>query len=103
MAENDVLQMVCQYLRYRNRFFYRNNNIPVWDTQKKLYRRASKWTPRGLPDIIVVYLGQYIGLEIKGPYGVVSPEQQAIGDALWDAGARWYVVRDIEDVKKIGL
>jgi hypothetical protein len=47
--------------------------------------------------------GQAIFLEVKKPDGRQSPEQNAFGSDAIVAGARYHIVRSIDDVQKVGL
>lgn len=52
----------------------------------------------GSPDIIMVYKGQYIGLEIKGEKGVQSESQKYFQMNLEKAGGAYYVIRSIDEL-----
>jgi hypothetical protein len=54
----------------------------------------------GFPDLLVVYRGLYMHLEVKTPKGRLSTEQIKVIDELRYHGAKVAVVRSIEDVKK---
>jgi hypothetical protein len=108
--ESDISATICHYLQMKKLFFYRNNNIPpVFNDRfgNKQFRRLPKFTPRGLPDIIVVKDGKYIGLEVKKPQcgnsakTYQSKEQKEFEQELKAAGGEYYVVRSIDDVQKI--
>lgn len=99
-----VIQLaICDYLTYRKHFFYRNNNTPVFDTTRQAFRAMPKHTPKGLPDVVVIFKGQYIGLEVKRPGGKQSPEQKDIETRVKAAGGNYAVVYSIDDVKAMGL
>ena len=66
-------------------------------------RRLPKYTPKGLPDIIVIAGGLFFGLEVKKSDGRQSPDQKAFEKWVKDHGGRYHVVRSVEDVKAIGL
>lgn len=66
-------------------------------------RRLPKYTPRGLPDIIVVWGGMFIGLEVKTKIGKQSPDQKVFESLVKKHGGKYFVVRSIEDVQAIGL
>jgi hypothetical protein len=61
IRESDVLREVCQYLKARNYFFTRLNNIPAPG------RSMPKYTLKGLPDIIILWKGIMICVECKRP------------------------------------
>lgn len=62
-----------------------------------------KYTMKGLPDIIVIKDGKFIGLEVKTDTGRLSTDQVEFGRAANDAGVQYEVVRSIDDVVRLGL
>ncbi len=53
----------------------------------------------GVPDIIVIYQGQVVAIELKGPNGRLSPAQRAMHERLMLAGALVYTATRIEEVE----
>lgn len=107
MASNEgaVQNAICEYLEYKKRMFFRLNNIPAFNrgaNGRVTMRRLPKYTPKGLPDIVVIDLGRFIGLEVKDK-GKQSESQIEMEKKIKDAGGDYYVVRSIEDVQAIGL
>ena len=104
--ESDIQNSICEYLQVKKHFFFRLNNIPAFSKQKDgsvRMRRLPKFTPKGLPDIVVVKDGFFIGLEVKRPKTYQSKEQKELEKELKEAGAEYYVVRSIDDLVEIGL
>ncbi len=103
--ESGIQSAICDYLAYRNVFFWRQNTAPTISKGKDgwAFRRMPKHSRRGVPDIIVVKQGQFIGLEVKRPGTSQSPEQKAFQADLEAAGGRYCVVRSIDDVQAMGL
>lgn len=58
---------------------------------------------RGLPDIIVIKGGNFVGLEVKRPGAKQSLEQKEFEKRVKDEGGEYYVVHSIEEVQNIGL
>lgn len=54
---------------------------------------------RGVPDRLVIYMGQVIFVEVKSPIGRLSPLQVKTGQDLQRHGAQWRVIRSYEDVE----
>ena len=102
-----TIQASCfEYLAAKKHFFFRLNNIPVSDVNKKgerFFRKMSEWTPKGLPDAVVVAKGIFIGLEFKDKGKDLSPDQLAIHKKIILAGGECHVIRSIEDLQAIGL
>ena len=60
----------------------------------------SMGTLAGVPDIVVVLPGGYVGfMEIKPERAYLSDAQKAFAERASAAGAAWRVVRSIDDVK----
>lgn len=55
----------------------------------------------GLPDLIMCYRGQFIGLEVKMPEGVVSAIQKRRIQEIRDAGGSAYVVRSVASAVRV--
>jgi hypothetical protein len=62
-----------------------------------------KYTPRGLPDIIIVKDGWFVALEVKKKGTYQSKEQKEFEQNVKDAGGDYHVVRSIDDVREVGL
>lgn len=105
-SESEIQTSICEYLDMKRRFFFRLNNIPAFNRQEGggfTMRRLPKFTPRGLPDIIVVAGGAFVALEVKSATGKQSPDQKIIQSDIERHGGKYFVVRSIDDVIKIGL
>jgi hypothetical protein len=62
-----------------------------------------KYAMKGVPDIIVIKDGWFIGLEVKKGSGRLSPDQRTFQNLCTENGAEYHVVRSIDDVREIGL
>jgi len=101
--EGLIQTAICEYLALKKYFFFRNNNTPTYDSVRKAYRAMGKFTMKGLPDIIVVKNGSFIGLEVKQKGGKLSSSQKEVCVALRANKAVYEVVTSVDDVIKLGL
>lgn len=103
--EKEIQLSILDYLAFRQNsgkfMFWRQNTVPVFD--KGHYRPMPKHSKNGVPDIILVRYGVFIGLEVKRPGGKLSVSQEAFKQELERAGGQYYVVTSIDDVQKLGL
>lgn len=61
--------------------------------------RKARGVKPGIPDIVVLWRGRLIGIELKAGAGRVSTEQEALA-AEWRAhGATWSVARSLAEVE----
>ncbi len=102
-TEADIQGAILDYLCTRRVVFWRNNNVPVFDVRRQQYRRMPKYTPRGLPDIVVVKDGRFVGLEVKSRKGTQFKAQKEFEEWCREEGAEYHVVRSIEDVQALGI
>lgn len=96
-----IVNAVCGYLEAKKYFFWRSNNVPVFDTVSKSMRRMPKYSKKGVPDITVVHKGQFIGIEVKRPTGIMSREQADFSIGCIKHGGQYWVVTSIDDIAKI--
>ena len=103
MKETDIQKAICDYLALKKHFFWRQNTSPVYNKEKGRYRAMPKYSMNGIPDIIVIKDGFFIGLEVKTLKTSLSEYQKIFRDKCKESGAEYYVVRSIDDVIEIGL
>lgn len=101
MKENDIQAQILDWLSYKKGiYFWRSNNLPVFEKDRGVYRRLPKYTPRGLPDIMVVGKGgKFIAIEVKAPKKYLSKDQKAVRDSIEEAGGTYILARSIDDIK----
>ena len=95
---------ICDYLALKKYFFWRANNIPVYGTSndgRRRFRALPKYTPRGLPDIIVLHKGKFIALEVKREGMKLRPEQAEFGAKCAMNDGYYYAVHSVEEVQAI--
>lgn len=106
IKEKDIQNTICEYLAVKQRCFFRVNNIPAFNRTAGggfTMRRLPKYTPKGIPDIIVVAGGLFYALEVKTPVGRQSPEQKEFEALVKKHGGKYHIVRSLEDVIALGL
>ncbi len=96
--EKDIQREICDWLASQKVFFWRSNNVPVFERSngKARFRSLPKYTPRGLPDIMSIIGGQYIGLEVKVPdYWKFTDEQKMMKQKILENGGFYYLVTSL--------
>lgn len=102
MTEIQIQSAIIDYLTLKKHFFTRINNIPVYDPRKKVFRKMPKGCMKGVPDILVMWNGTPVWLEVKDK-GRQSPEQKEFQRKCEEQGVEYWVVKSVDDVKNIGL
>lgn len=103
--ETDILRAICDYLSLQKKvkgyLFWRANNIGMFDG--KDFRPLPKYSMLGVPDINLIWKGIYYGLEVKTKIGVQSENQKTFQKECELVKGKYFVVRSVDDVIKLGL
>lgn len=97
VSEAAIQNTILQYLQIKKIFHYRQNQSAV-KVDNRFLRSTSI---NGLPDIICIVDGIYIGLEVKTKTGRLNENQVNTHRRIIGAGGLVYVVRSLDDVKAI--
>lgn len=101
--EGAVLSAVCEYLLYKHYSFWRMNNGGVFNPTRGAFMPAPKYGMKGVSDLIMLYNGRAIFLEIKSPVGKQSPDQKNFQTYVEHAKCKYFVIRSIDDLTKYGI
>lgn len=94
---------VLAYLHKKGYLYWRQNNIPPFDRSLGAYRKPPKHSRAGVPDVIVVRNGIFIGIECKRRSTGQSKNQKDFQKDLEDAGGKYIVARSVLDIINFGL
>lgn len=62
-----------------------------------------KYAIKGVADIQLIIEGQSWFLECKAPKGVQSPDQKEFEFLVKRAGAKYHIIRSIDDLQSLGF
>lgn len=96
--EGKIQAAVLRYLLEQGVFAWRQNNLAVFDPKMNGYREHTGL--KGVPDILSVINGQFVGWEIKTPRGKQSEHQFAFQKRLERNGGRYILVRSLDEAKE---
>lgn len=98
------MRAACEYLTRKRHFYWRSNNVGVFDSTRGVHRSLPYGSRKGVPDICLIdKTGHFVALEAKGANGRMSPEQKAFEEDCKKHGAEYYIFRSIDDLIQIGL
>lgn len=107
-SESQIETSICHYLRIKGYFFWKQPQAGYFAGKQKdghwigsFRRHVNPYCRRGVPDLILVKNGQFIGLEVKTPTNRQTLEQVDFQYDLEKNGGKYFVVRSIEDVEKV--
>jgi hypothetical protein len=101
-AENDTTKAITAYIRMMGGVVERvqSGNHPRTYTAKdgRQARHYVQGATKGTADLIGVWSGTPLAIEVKTPTGKVSKEQREWGEAWEKAGGYYVVARTLDDV-----
>ncbi|UOF78876.1 hypothetical protein [Caudoviricetes sp.] len=104
-SANKLQAKVIKKLTEAGIFHWKQNTMPVWDHKLNsgygAYR--SHGGMKGVPDIICIIAGQFVGIEIKAGKDRISADQLLFKKRCERHGGRYFVVHEIEDVDSVLL
>lgn len=100
VKETDIQNAILEYLQYKNIFVWRNNNTPVFDPRTNAYRRMPKGSIKGVSDILGVFKGKMLAIEVKRPGFYPSQSQKKFLQQINDEGGVGFIARSVDDVER---
>jgi len=101
--EVDIQKSILDFLSHvKHCFVWRNNNVGIYDAKRKVYRlNRSQYTPNGISDILGIYRGKFLAIEVKRPKGKPTKSQSVFMDNIIKCGGIAFVATSIPDVKSM--
>lgn len=94
--ESVIVKACLELLAARGVMAWRSNNMPAFDKASGRMRKFNG--RRGVSDILAVYNGQLLAIEVKTPAGKLSEEQRQFLADVDLAGGGICVVRSVADL-----
>jgi penicillin-binding protein-related factor A (putative recombinase) len=100
--EGQIKKAICEYLSTRRDcFFWVNESVGIFDPRRGIYRKKnSPYQKKGVADILGIYDGVPIAIEVKSKTGRLSPDQSKFLSDFTNAGGIVCVARSIDDVRR---
>lgn len=100
MRESEIQRSILDNLRWRGILAFRCQPAPVPVRKGNAivgFRRADVFNV-GMPDIVCVIRGRFVGIEVKSKSGKQRPEQRVWQERIAKAGGAYVLARSWEDV-----
>jgi hypothetical protein len=104
MTEDRIQQEIIIYYRntfqrvYKSCLIFSIPNGGLRDKRTAMLMKATGLTP-GASDLIVIYFGKLLFVEVKTATGVQSEEQKVFAERVRDCGFDYHLVRSLLDFK----
>jgi penicillin-binding protein-related factor A (putative recombinase) len=105
--EKEIETSILQYLEFvPSCYAWKNQSSAIFDPTKKVFRKAkSKFLINGVSDILGIFNGQFLAIEVKRPSNKVRPDDQVnFIKHINSMGGKAFFATSIDDVKEgLGL
>jgi len=98
--ESYIQSQILDYLKYRGVFCWRNNTGATTYQRKDGRKQFLRYGATGSPDIIGIFRGKFLGIEVKNKLGKVTNSQRLFLDRIKAEGGIALVARSTEDVER---
>ena len=99
VREIHIENSILDYLMIRQIFCWKARTVGTWDVNKSVFRRRSKRYMVGVADIVGIYKGVPLAIEVKTGNGYLRPDQKAFITRFIEEGGLAFVARGPEDVE----
>lgn len=102
-SEKTIENAILEYLRGRGVFCWKNQSTGIYDPRKRSFRKPSKFHLNGVSDILGIFDGKFLAIEVKRllpKKTYPSPAQRDFIASVKEQGGVAFVARSVEDVLK---
>jgi len=96
-ATNLLTRQILQFLFEQKCFAWRNNSGGIFDQKLGRYRSSPKV---GTPDILGIYNGLFVGIEVKTGKDKLRPEQIGFIKSAEYVGGQCFIAHNLDDFVK---
>jgi penicillin-binding protein-related factor A (putative recombinase) len=98
--EGRVKNNILAWLRVKRIFAFPVDSVGIFDPIKKVYRkRHSEFHIKGVSDILGIYKGKPLAIEVKSKTGSLTQEQKVFLGLFNELGGIGICARSIDDVE----
>jgi penicillin-binding protein-related factor A (putative recombinase) len=100
-TEKQIETLILSWLNFQpDCFAFKINTVGVFDPVHKVFRKnRNRFLIKGTSDIMAIYKGQFIAVEVKSKKGRLSLDQMSFLEKVSLAGGYFCVVRSLEEAK----
>lgn len=91
-AASELTNNVIDFIYRQGGYAWRSSSVGVFDSKRAMFRASAK---KGVSDILAVFKGQLIAIEIKIGKDRLSPEQEGFLLNVSAAGGNTFIASDL--------
>ena len=94
---SDLTNKIIDFIYRKGGYAYRSSSTGIYDTRRQQFRTSAK---KGVSDVIGVYQGQFLAIEVKIGADSLRPEQEGFLKNITHHGGLSVVAKDYDEFKK---
>lgn len=98
LPESVIESQILGYLKMKGIFAWKVKTVGTYDPKIGRFRKRNPLYRVGVSDIIGIFQGRPLAIEVKSAKGSLSPEQRRFLDEFRDNGGLTLVARSLESV-----
>lgn len=100
-TEKQIENAILDYLKLRRIFAWKNETTGIYDPKKKVFRKKkSKHHMTGQSDILGIFCGRFLAIEVKKRGGYATKEQKEFMANIRRGGGFAFVARSVDDAER---
>lgn len=101
LSEKQIENLILSYLASQRILAWKNETVGIWNEARGAYmKKHSIHRKVGISDILGIYKGKFLAIEVKSKSGRLSDYQRIFLREVTENGGISIVARSIEDVER---
>lgn len=100
LAEKIIENSILHYLASIDVFAWKVKSVGTYDPTLKRFRKSSALYMKGVADILGIYNGKPLAIEVKSANGRVSVEQRVFLKRFQESGGIAIIARSVAEVEE---
>lgn len=103
LTEKDIETSILVFLnKIHGCFAWKNQSVGIYDNKKQIFRKSKNpFCINGVSDILGIFNGKLLAIEVKKPGGILSKEQDIFIQKINKIGGISGVCYSVDDAKKL--
>jgi len=99
-SESLIQKQILAWLKSKRIMAFTIKSTGTFDAKIGMFRKPSPWYRKGVADILGIYKGKPLAIEVKAEKGRVSPHQREFLEEFAREGGIAMVARSVEQVER---
>jgi len=97
-SEKQIENSILDFLKAHKIFCWKNETVGIFDRKRGVYRKKHGHNLKGVSDILGIYDGKFLAIEVKKPKSYPTKEQRVFLEMVKKNGGIGFIARSIDDV-----